>query len=459
VIDVAGGSSTPFGEPAESEGAAARRAVDAMLEAGLLDRVLEQADAGELRLTGEGGFLPEMVKRVLEAGLAAELTDHLGYERHDPAGNGSGNSRNGSTPKQLGTEVGDVDLATPRDRNATFDPQLVGKGQRRLDGLSEMIISLYAKGMTVRDIQHHLASTLGSQLSHETISNITDAVAEEVKAWQARPLEPIYPIVYLDALVVKVRDSHAVRNKAAHIAVGVDTDGIKHVLGIWVQAVEGAKFWLGVLAELRNRGVADVLIVCCDGLTGFPDAIEATWPRAVVQTCTVHLIRASMRFVSYADRKAVAAALRPIYTAATETAAAAELDAFEGSRWGKKYPAAVTTWRSAWERFVPFLEFAPEVRKIIYTTNSIESLNYQLRKIIKNRGHFPNDEAVVKLLWLAIRDIEAKRAAERAKEAGTPKSQPRKAPGRLVEGQVVQGWNQALGALSIAFGDRLNPNL
>jgi putative transposase len=322
-----------------------------------------------------------------------------------------------------------------------------------------MIISLYAKGMTVRDIQHHLQATIGSQLSHETISNITDAVAEEVKAWQARPLEPIYPIVYLDALVVKVRDNHAVRNRAAHVAVGVDTDGVKHVLGIWIQSSEGAKFWLGVLAELRNRGVGDVLIVCCDGLTGFPDAIEATWPRAVVQTCTVHLIRASMRFVSYTDRKAVAAALRPIYTAPTEAAAAAELDIFEGSQWGKKYPAAVTTWRAAWERFIPFLEFAPEIRKIIYTTNSIESLNYQLRKIIKNRGHFPNDEAVVKLLWLAIRDIEAKRAAERAKEAGTPKGQPRKAPPRLVEGSQVQGWNQALGAFSIAFGDRLTQYL
>lgn len=459
MVDVTSEPSTPFGEPTESEGTAARRAVDAMVEAGLLDRVLDQADAGELRLTGEGGFLPEMVKRVLEAGLAAELTGHLGYEKHDPAGRGSGNSRNGSTPKRLGTEVGDVDLATPRDRNGTFEPQLVGKSQRRLDGLSEMIISLYAKGMTVRDIQHHLQSTLGSQLSHDTISNITDAVAEEVKAWQVRPLEPIYPIVYLDALVVKVRDSHAVRNKAAHIAVGVDTDGVKHVLGIWVQSAEGAKFWLGVLAELRNRGVGDVLIVCCDGLTGFPDAIEATWPRAVVQTCTVHLIRASMRFVSYSDRKAVAAALRPIYTAATEAAAATELDAFEASKWGKKYPAAVTTWRTAWERFVPFLEFAPEVRKIIYTTNSIESLNYQLRKIIKNRGHFPNDDAVVKLLWLAIRDIEDRRAAERAKEAGTPKGQPRKAPPKLVEGSQVQGWNQALGALSIAFGDRLTQYL
>ena len=426
-----------------------------MVGAGLLDRVLAQADAGELRLTGEGGFLPEMVKRVLEAGLPAELTDHLGYEKGDRSGQGSGNSGNGFTPKRLGTEVGDLDLATPRDRNGTFDPQLVGKGQRRLDGLSEMIISLYAKGMTVRDIQHHLQATLGSELSPETISNITEAVAAEVKTWQARPLEAVYPIIYLDALVVKVRDGHAVRNKAAHIAVGVDTDGVKHVLGIWVQSVEGAKFWLGVLAELANRGVKDVLIVCCDGLTGFPEAIEATWTKAVVQTCTVHLIRASLRFVPDSDRKAVAAALKLIYTAPTAEAAAAELDAFEASSWGKKYPATVRVWRAAWERFIPFLEFPPALRRIIYTTNSIESLNYQLRKIIKNRGHFPNDDAVIKLLWLAIRDIESKRAAERAKEAGQPKGQPRKAPAKLVEGAVVQGWHAALNALAIAYPGRL----
>jgi putative transposase len=450
---------TPFGEPARSEQDAAREAVNAMVKAGLLDRVLAQADAGELRLTGEGGFLPEMVKRVLEAGLAAELTDHLGYEKGDRAGHGSGNSRNGSTPKRLGTEVGDIDLATPRDRDGTFDPQLVGKGQRRLDGLSDMIISLYAKGMTVRDIQHHLQATIGSELSQETISNITEAVAAEVKAWQSRPLEAIYPIIYLDALVVKVRDNHQVRNKAAHIAVGVDTGGVKHVLGIWVQSTEGAKFWLGVLAELANRGVKDALIVCCDGLTGFPEAIEATWPKAVVQTCTVHLIRASLRFVPDMDRKAVAAALKLIYTAPTAAAAATELDAFEASNWGKKYPATVRVWRDAWERFIPFLEFPPALRRIIYTTNSIESLNYQLRKIIKNRGHFPNDDAVIKLLWLAIRDIEDKRAAERAKEAGRPKNQPRKAPPKLVEGAQVQHWNQALGALTLAFPGRLEATL
>jgi putative transposase len=436
----------------------AQEAVDRLLDQGFLDQVMSSVDEGGVQLTGEGGFLPELVKRVLEAGLQAELTDHLGYERHDRAGHGSGNSRNGFTAKRLGTEVGDVDLATPRDRIGSFEPRLIPKGSRRVGGLSDMIISLYAGGMTIRDIQAHLERTLGTELSHETISNITETVAEEVKAWQSRPLEAVYPILYMDALVVKVRDGHAVRNKAAHIAVGVDCDGIKHVLGIWVQTSEGAKFWAGVCAELRNRGVQDVLIACVDGLTGFPEAIEATFPQTVVQTCVVHLIRASMRFISYNDRKAVAAALRPIYTAATETAAAQELDIFEGSNWGKRYPATVRVWRDAWQRFIPFLEFPPAVRKIIYTTNSIESLNYQLRKIIKNRGHFPNDDAVVKLLWLAIRDIEDKRARERAKQAGRPKNE-RTAPAKLVEGATVQGWNAAYGTLSLAFPGRLEVTL
>jgi putative transposase len=309
--------------------------------------------------------------------------------------------------------------------------------------------------MTVRDIQAHLARTVGTDLSHETISKITDAVLEEVKAWQARPLEELYPIIYLDALVVKVRDGHQVRNKAAHIAVGVDLDGIRHVLGIWVQATEGAKFWAGVCAELANRGIQDVLIVCCDGLTGFPEAIEATWSQTTVQTCVVHLIRASMRFVAYKDRKRVAAQLRLVYTAPTVDAAEAALLDFAESDLGQRYPATISTWTAAWERFIPFLEFPPELRRIIYTTNAIESLNYQLRKIIKNRGHFPNDDAVIKLLWLAIRDIEDKRARQRAKEAGKPKGQ-RKAPGRLVEGATVHGWKAALGALAIAYPDRLN---
>jgi putative transposase len=449
----------PLGPAAlADEPGAARAAVNEMLDAGLLDELMDRVDAGGLRLTGDGGFLPEMIKAVLERGLRVEQAEHLGYDKGDPAGRGSPNSRNGTTPKTLATEVGDVRLDVPRDRAGSFEPRLVPKGSRRADGLNEMIISLYAGGMTVRDIGHHLARTLGVELSHDTISKITDAVLDEVKAWQSRPLEEIYPVIYLDALVVKVRDGHQVRNRAAHLAVGVDLDGVKHVLGIWVQATEGAKFWAGVCAELRNRGVRDVLIVCCDGLTGFPEAIEATWPQTTVQTCTVHLIRAAMRFVSYADRRKVAAALKPIYTAPTVEVAETELLAFAESDLGKRYPATVATWENAWERFIPFLAFAPELRKIIYTTNAIESLNYQLRKIIKNRGHFPNDDSVIKLLWLAIRDIEDKRARQRAKEKGSPRNQ-RKAPPRLVEKAAVQGWPQALGALALTYPDRLGPYL
>ena len=422
----------------------------------MLDRLMAATDERGVALTGEGGFLPEMIKAVLERGMGAELTGHLGYERGDPAGRGSGNSRNGSTPKTVGTEVGDIRVDQPRDRKGSFASALVPKGARRLGGLEDMIISLYAGGMTIRDIEHHLAATLSTEMSHETISKVTDAVAEEVLAWQTRPLEAFYPVIYLDALVVKIRDGAHVTNRAAHIAVGVDMDGVKHVLGIWVQASEGAKFWAGVCAELANRGVKDVLIVCCDGLTGFGEAIEATWPEATVQTCTVHLIRASMRFVAYGDRKAVAAALRPIYTAANEDAALAALAEFADSTLGRKYPAAVATWENAWDRFTPFLAFGPALRKVIYTTNSIESLNYQLRKIIKNRGHFPNDAAAVKLLWLAIRNIEDKRARQRAKEAGRPKGTPRKAPGKLVEGATIQGWKAALGELALIYPDRIN---
>jgi putative transposase len=442
----------------QSGPATARQAINEMMNAGLLDGLMSRIDSGGLQLTGDGGFIPEMIKAVLERGLAAEQTAHLGYEKGDPAGRGTANSRNGTTPKTVATEVGDIRLDVPRDRVGTFEPRLVPKGARRLGGLDDVIISLYAGGMTVRDIQHHLARTIGTELSHETISNITDAVLEEVKAWQSRPLDEIYPIIFMDAIVVRVRDGHQVRNKAAHIAVGVDLDGVKHVLGIWVQPTEGAKFWAGVCAELRNRGVRDVLIVCCDGLTGFPEAIEATWPQATVQTCTVHLIRAAMRFISYADRKKVAAALRPIYTAPTAEVAEIELAAFENSELGHRYPAAVATWRNAWERFIPFLEFPPELRRIIYTTNAIESLNYQLRKIIKNRGQFPSDDAVVKLLWLAIQDVEDKRAREREKERGKARNE-RTAPGRLVEGAAVQGWKAALGALALAYPDRLAPYL
>ena len=432
---------------------------DELIASGAMDQLFEQIDAGQLTMTGDGGFVPALVKAALERGLQAEMTGHLGYVKGDPAGAGTGNSRNGTTPKTIATEVGPIELNVPRDRAGTFTPMLVPKGARRAGGLDEMIISLYAGGMAIREIEHHLAATIGTELSHETISNIVDEIADEVMAWQNRPLDSFYPVIYLDAIVLKIRDGVHVRNKAAHIAVGVDIDGIKHVLGIWIENTEGAKFWAGVCAELANRGVQDVLIVCTDGLRGFPEAIEATWPDSLIQTCVVHLIRAAMRFVSYKDRKAVAAALKPLYTAATEEAALEALTELAASDLGKQYPHMIATWENAWDRFVPFLAFPPMLRRVIYTTNAIESLNYQLRKITKNRGHFPSDDAARKLLWLAICNIEDRRARERAKERGLPRGTSRKAAGRLVEGQVTTNWKQALAQLAVAYPDRMNPYL
>lgn len=297
---------------------------EALRASGAVDDLLAQIDTGEVALTGEGGLLPGLIKLALERGLAAELTDHLGYEKGDSIGRAMPNARNGSSPKTVQSEAGPVSLDVPRDRDGSFTPTLVPKGARRIGGLDDMIISLYAGGMTLRDIQFHLASTIGTEVSHETISKIVDEISDEVLAWQRRPLEPLYPVIYLDAMIVKVKDGGHTRNKAAHIAVGVDMDGVKHVLGIWVQPNEGASFWASVCSDLANRGIKDVLIVCCDGLTGFPEAIAATWSQAAVQTCVVHLIRNALRFVSYSDRKAVAAALKPIYTAPSADAARAE---------------------------------------------------------------------------------------------------------------------------------------
>ncbi len=432
--------------------------VEQLTASGQLDALFAQIDAGRVELTGDGGFVPALVKAALERGLQAELTSHLGYEKGSSEASKHANSRNGTTSKTVESEVGPIELDVPRDRGGSFIPRLVPKGQRRLGGLDDMIISLYAGGMTIRDIQHHLASTIGTDLSHETISNITDAVLEEVLTWQSRPLEEFYPVVYLDAIRVKIRENNQVINRAAYIAVGVDLEGIKHVLGIWVQDTEGSAFWAHVCADLANRGVRDVLIVCCDGLKGLPEAIEATWPDSMVQTCVVHLIRAAMRFVAYADRKKVAAALKPVYTAPNEDTARKALAQFEASELGKKYPSAAMTWTNSWERFVPFLQFPPMLRKVIYTTNSIESLNFQLRKVTKNRGHFPSTESAVKLLWLAICNIEDKRAAERARDRGKPANE-RKAQGRLVEGQVVTSWKQALAQLAAAYPERINPYL
>ena len=441
----------------ETRNATASEVVEELKATGALDELFAKIDYGDIELTGDGGLVPMLIKETLERGLQAEMTSHLGYGPGDREAKTTTNSRNGSYPKTLATEAGEIEVAVPRDRAGSFTPRLVPKGSRRLGGLDDMIISLYAGGMTIRDIQHHLVTTIGTELSHETISNITDAVLEAVVEWQQRPLDDFYPVIYLDAIRVKVRDSGHVRSKAAHIAVGVDMDGVKHVLGIWVQNTEGASFWAHVCAELANRGVRDVLIVCCDGLTGLPEAIEATWPDSLVQTCVVHLIRASNRFVAYGDRKAVSKALKDVYAAANEDAALAALDAFAGSPLGQKYPSAVAVWENAWERFTPFLSFPPMLRRVIYTTNTIESLNYQLRKVTKNRSQFPTDDSVVKLLWLAICNIEDKRAHEREKERGAPG--PRKAAGRLVQGQLTTNWKQALAQLQVAYPDRINPYL
>jgi putative transposase len=368
-------------------------------------RLVHEAREDGVEITGESGLLASMMKSVLEAALNEELTDHLGYEPGDPVGRGSGNSRNGTTSKTLLTESGPVELETPRDRNGTFEPLIVRKGQRRLDGLDKIVLGLYARGMSTRDITDHLGEIYGVDVSPDLISKITDAVHAEVAEWQMRPLDRVYPVIFLDALVCKVRDGGSVKNKAAHLAVGVDVEGRKEVLGIWIETTEGAKFWLRVLNELKARGVEDVLIVVCDGLTGLPAAIEAVWPAAKVQTCIVHLIRASLRWVNYKDRKRVAAQLRLIYAAPSEAAAAEALDALADSELGREYPGIIRRWREAWQQVIPFFDFSPEVRKVIYTTNMIESINSELRRSTRNRGSFPTDEALLKVLYLRCKDL------------------------------------------------------
>jgi putative transposase len=401
------------------------------------EALIAQAREHGVELLGEQGLLRQMTKAVLERALAEELTDHLGYEIGDPAGQGSGNSRNGYSPKTLLTEAGAIDLEVPRDRNGTHQPRLVRKGQRRMDGIDKIVIGLYAHGMTVRDIQDHLAEIYDIEVSPDLISKITDGVIEEVREWQARPLEPIWPVVFLDAIICKVRDAGTVKNKAAHLAVGVDMDGKKEVLGIWVEHTEGAKFWLRVMNDLKARGIEDVLIVVCDGLVGLPAAVEAVWPRTVVQTCIVHLTRASLRWVNYKDRKRVAAQLRQIYAAPTEQAARDALDTWTDSDIGRKYPAIKRQWQAAWEQVIPFFAFPPEVRKVIYTTNMIESINYRLRKVTKTRGHFPTDEALVKLLYLGCREMG------RTNRAGQG-------------GRSSYNWKAALNQFDLMFPGRLD---
>lgn len=401
----------------------------------LIDELMAKVKSDGIELLGDGGLIAQFSKRILERALDEELTDALGYERGDPAGRGSGNSRNGTTPKRVLTEIGAVDLDVPRDRNGSFDPKIVPKGVTRLKGFNENVIALYASGMSTRDIRKTLKRFYDVDVSPDLISRVTDGVLDELGAWQARPLDRVYPIVYIDGLVVKVRTNGTVINRCAYIAVGVDVDGRKHVLGVWLgDGGEGAKFWLSVLTELRNRGVEDVIFVCCDGLKGLPDAIEATWTRASVQTCVVHLIRASLRYCSWKDRKTVTAALRPIYTAPSLEAATDAMDTFE-LEYGERYGGIVRLWRDCWERFIPFLAYPPVIRKIVYTTNMVESINYQMRKSSKTRGHFPDDESALKLLRLIARNITTTRGGE----AGTG----------------TWGWKQALNAFEIHFPGRL----
>jgi putative transposase len=412
-----------------------------LVDPDLVDQLIADARAQGVDVAGEGGLFAQLAKTVMERSLAAELTDHLGYEEGDSAGNGSGNSRNGTTPKKLATEVGVLDLDVPRDRNGSFEPQTVRKGQRRREGIDTLVIGLYGRGLTLSAIQAQLKETFDLDVSRELLSKIIDSVMEEVREWQCRALDAVYPVIFLDALVCKVRENGTVRNKCAHLAVGVDADGRKEVLGIWVEATEGARFWTRVMGELKARGVEDVLVVVCDGLTGLPQAVTSVWPQAIVQTCIVHLTRASLRWVNYQDRKRVTSQLRLIYAAPTEQAARDALDAWTDSDIGRKYPAIKRQWDAAWEQVVPFFAFQPEVRKVLYTTNMIESINYQLRKISKTRGHFPNDDALIKLLYLGVRDMG------RAWTPGT------KAHG---SGRASYSWKIALNQFDIMFPGRLD---
>jgi putative transposase len=412
-----------------------RPASPPLIDEELADQLLGKAQAEGVELLGPDGLLSQVTKAVLERALAEEMTDHLGYEKHDPAGRGSGNSRNGTTAKTLLTDVGAVDLAVPRDRNGSFQPQIVRKGQTRLEGFNERIIALYARGMTTRDIRAHLREIYGVEVSADLISRVTDAVVDELAEWQSRPLDQVYPVIFIDALMVKIRDG-VVTNRAVYQAIGVDCEGAKQVLGLWIGPTTGesAKFWLSVLSELKGRGVADVCIVCCDGLTGLPDAIGVVWPQAIVQLCVVHLIRASLRYASRKYWTPVSRDLRPVYTAADETAAAAALEAFAAA-WGERYPAIVRLWRAHWAEFTPFLAFPPEVRRVIYTTNLIESMNARLRKVTRNRGQFPSEQAALKVLYLAVRNLDDYR--------------------RPNVGIRSFGWKQALQAFTIYFEGRI----
>ncbi len=398
----------------------------------LSDEVIDELFAGartEEEIVGPGGVLAQLTKRLVERAMSAELSEHLGYEPHQEPPGGVGNTRNGSTPKTLATEHGPVDVRTPRDRNGSFEPQIVRKGQRRFQGFDDKILALYSRGLSTRDIEAHLAEIYGVAVGRDLISRVTDAVMEDVREWQQRPLDDVYPVVFLDALVLKVREGGTVQRKACYLALGVTVEGERDVLGMWFQETEGAKFWMQILSELKQRGVNDILICCVDGLKGFPEAIEAIFPTTTVQTCIVHLIRHSLKYVPRREYDQVTKDLKPIYTAVDADAARVALELFD-EKWGARFPVITQAWLNAWEYVTPFLAFPPELRRVIYTTNAIEALNRQLRKAIKTKGHFPNEEAARKLIYLAITN---------AVPAWTR----------------TRNWTTALLAFKIHFGDRL----
>lgn len=396
----------------------------------LLDELLKNFNGNAEDLLGDNGLIQALTKRGLERLLEGEMTAHLGYTPHAPAGHGSGNSRNGKNRKTLQSTHGQLDIEVPRDRNGEFEPQIVKKRQRRLAGLDGKIIGLYARGLSVSDIQAELLSLYGVEVSSGLISNVTNSVLEDVQAWQARPLDAIYPIIYFDCLFVKSRAEGAVKNKAVYLALGINMAGEKELLGLWIAESEGAKFWLSVFNELKTRGVEDCFIACVDGLKGLPEAIEAVYPQTQVQLCIVHQVRNSLKYVSWKDRKQVAADLRAIYTAPTVASAEQALSAFE-EKWNATYPAIAPRWRANWTRLTPFFDYPPEIRKVVYTTNAIESLNYSLRKIIKGRGVFPSDESITKLLYLGLQNV--------AKKWTMP----------------IRDWKGALNQFIILFGDRV----
>jgi len=394
----------------------------------LLDELLEGCKGPE-EILGKGGLLKELTKRLVERALQGEMVEHVGYKPHAAEGRGSGNSRNGKTAKTIQSEAGQFEIEVPRDRNGMFEPQLVKKRQKRLSGLSEKVISLYARGLSTREIQGELEELYGVEVSPGLISNVTDAVVEDLRRWQSRPLSSLYPIIYFDALFVKTRQEGAAKNKAVYGALGINGDGEKEVLGLWMTATEGAKFWLGVFTEIRNRGVQDCFIACVDGLTGLGEAVEAVFPHTQVQLCIVHKVRNSLKYVPWTKRKAVAADLRAIYTSATVDEGAQALEGF-AQKWDASYPAISPSWRRDWDRLTVFFDYPPEIRKVIYTTNAIESLNYSLKRVLKNRGAFPNDESILKVLYLALQNA--------AKKWSMP----------------IRDWKAALNQFVIIFGDR-----